>query len=494
MSNKIKLAGFNFHREFSWPLIFGLLSAIGTLIWTSWQPSMDPDTHMHIAIGRCIYENWAIPKTDIYSHTLYGKPWAAHEWLSELIFFIVYRLGGWTALVLLMALALATSLALTLRFLLSRVPPVYAIFFTALTYSALATHLLIRPHVLSWPLMTIWISKLIQASEEMTTPPWYLMPIFGMWANLHGSFVIGVALAIPIALHTISAAPRAKQSELLKGWLIFLGSSILLCSLTPIGLKGLIFPLLLFNLHHLGMVDEWMPYRLGTFNGLEFSLITYFVLALMGFIKINFVYALVIIGLLYQALTHNRYVSIFGLITPFFIAQSFGIQYRLITQQNTNKSLTQLDQFFTSFSKLASFKAILMSCILLIATSFLEYQVHRHEPSNTLYPIAAIDFVKRHGIQGPVLNSYEFGGYLISREIPVFIDGRVDLYDTEVLGPYLNAVRDGSSEAIESLVQKYNISWVLIRSNASARNYFENRQGWKRIYEDKVATIFIKTE
>jgi len=108
------------------------------------------------------------------------------------------------------------------------------------------------------------------------------------------------------------------------------------------------------------------------------------------------------------------------------------------------------------------------------------------------FQVTAVDFGKTHHIRGPVLTSDEYGGYLISRDISVFIDGRVDLYDAEILGPYLKAVRDGSPAALGALIEKYKISWILIRPNSLARSYFEDDKGWRKVYENKVAIIYIK--
>lgn len=92
---------------------------------------------------------------DYFSHSLPGEPWVAHEWLSELILLMVYQIGGWGGLVLLAASCLGLSLALLAMFLQKRMPPIYALLFTALAFFAMSTHLLVRPHILAWPLLLI---------------------------------------------------------------------------------------------------------------------------------------------------------------------------------------------------------------------------------------------------------------------------------------------------------------------------------------------------
>ncbi len=145
----------------------------------------------------------------------------AHEWMSECMFSVVYALGGWTALVLMIALSLVLTLAVLLRFLLHRVPPIYAILFAALAYSALVSHVLIRPHVLSWPILLIWVASLINASEKQVRPPWHLLVLMVFWANLHGSFVFGLAIAIPLGIQALWMAPASSRRTLLRSWILF---------------------------------------------------------------------------------------------------------------------------------------------------------------------------------------------------------------------------------------------------------------------------------
>ena len=474
----------------SWPLIVGVVVCLGLLTLTTWHTSVDPDTYMHLTVGQWMLAHGAIPRTDIYSYTLFGQPWTAHEWLSEYIIAVVYGLGAWTALVLLTALALGSALALLLRFLLKRIPPIYAIFFTALAYSALASHLLIRPHVLSWPILVAWVGALINSSEKHVKPPLYLLGLMVVWANLHGSFVFGLAIAIPLGIQALWVCPENNRVYLLKRWITFWLLAVLACMLTPLGWKGLLFPFALFKLTHLAAITEWMPYQFTGLGGLEIVIATYLFLALLGYIQINFIGALLIVGLLHQALTHNRYASLFGLITPMIVASSFGARYQLLHGVSPEGVQSKLDEFFERLAGYASKKAIMFSAALIIGLAFLAQRHQYHEPSKVVFPVAAVDFAQGHGISGPVLNSYEFGGYLISRGIPVFIDGRADLYDEKVLGPYLDAVRDGSPTALDAVIQEYGTTWILIRPDSPARAYFDARENWQNRYEDKSAVIF----
>jgi hypothetical protein len=69
----------------------------------------DGDTWSHVATGEWIIAHGAAPRADPFSHSMPGAPWNAHEWLSEVLLALPFRLGGWSGVVLLTAAAAATA-------------------------------------------------------------------------------------------------------------------------------------------------------------------------------------------------------------------------------------------------------------------------------------------------------------------------------------------------------------------------------------------------
>src|SRR5262249_31675050 len=57
----------------------------------------DSDTFWHIGIGNWILHNYRFPAVDPFSYTAFGKPWFAGDWLSDLVFAVLYRAGQWRA-------------------------------------------------------------------------------------------------------------------------------------------------------------------------------------------------------------------------------------------------------------------------------------------------------------------------------------------------------------------------------------------------------------
>jgi hypothetical protein len=69
----------------------------------------DGDTGYHIRAGEIILQTWRVPSQDIFSHHQPALQWTAHEWLSEVVMALVYKLSGLTGVVLFFAFLLSLT-------------------------------------------------------------------------------------------------------------------------------------------------------------------------------------------------------------------------------------------------------------------------------------------------------------------------------------------------------------------------------------------------
>jgi hypothetical protein len=171
----------------SWPLLIAFCVAASVLGVRKIDVLADPDTFWHIAAGDWMLAHGTVPKVDVFSHSMPGAVWHAHEWLAEVLFSALYQSAGWAGLGGLVALTFAGTLAYLMRFLLARMQPVHALLFTVYAGCMLAANVLVRPHVLAWPLMALWVGTLVGASEQGRSPPWWLLALMVLLANLHGA-------------------------------------------------------------------------------------------------------------------------------------------------------------------------------------------------------------------------------------------------------------------------------------------------------------------
>ncbi|MFX5237385.1 hypothetical protein ABTC85_20425, partial [Acinetobacter baumannii] len=83
-----------------------------------------------------------------------------------------------------------------------------AVLFAMLALMLSMNHVLARPHILALPVMVAWAGLLMTAADRRIAPSWWWLPLMALWANLHGGFVLGLALIGPMALEAVEHAEK----------------------------------------------------------------------------------------------------------------------------------------------------------------------------------------------------------------------------------------------------------------------------------------------
>jgi hypothetical protein len=148
-------------NELSETRLAGLgLAAISVFLFTlaAFSPHVlgDGDTWSHVATGEWIIAHGSVPHADPFSHSMVGEPWTAHEWLSEVLLSLAFRLGGWSGIVLLTGVAAALAALIVGLSAARELRGAPLIATVAIGLSLLTANLLARPHVLALPLAAAW--------------------------------------------------------------------------------------------------------------------------------------------------------------------------------------------------------------------------------------------------------------------------------------------------------------------------------------------------
>ena len=116
-----------------------------------------------------------------------------------------------------------------------------------------------------------------------------------------------------------------------------------------------------------------------------------------------------------------------------------------------------------------------------------------HAAEAQYFPVNAIPQLERCCTGAHLLNSYEWGGYLIwnQRDIPVFLDSRADIFDHHgVLADYLKATNLQDSFGI---LDRYNINSVLLCPRTLSSVYLlRHTPGWRVQYEDSISALLVR--
>jgi hypothetical protein len=164
------------------------------------RPITDPDFWWHLRTGQLIWESRSFPRQDVFSYTVAGQPWITHEWLTEVILYALYALAGQGGLILVFAGIITAAFALS--YLQCDGRPYLASFVVVLAAIASAVTWGVRPQMLSLLLSAVFLYVLHLTAKGNSKYLWLLPPLMVLWANLHGSFFLGV---VYLAAHTIGA-------------------------------------------------------------------------------------------------------------------------------------------------------------------------------------------------------------------------------------------------------------------------------------------------
>jgi hypothetical protein len=118
---------------------------------------------------------------------------------------------------------------------------------------------------------------------------------------------------------------------------------------------------------------------------------------------------------------------------------------------------------------------------------------NNHLAVEKTFPVAAVDFLEESGLdESNIYNHYEWGGYLIWRRIPVFIDGRTELYGNEFFLSYLQAfeARQNWQEPLDA----YEVDTVVMPRNSALATVLTVSSDWEVVYLDDQARIFQRQE
>lgn len=446
----------------------------------------DSDSFWQIKIGQWILDHGAVPYTDFYSFTRTGEAWISTSWLSQVLFAFSYTHWGWAGPVITTAIGVALTAAIFVHFLDAQIEAPRAVLFAMLALLLSMHHVLARPHILALPVMVGWVGLLMAAADRKSAPSWTWLPLMALWANLHGGFVLGLALIGPISLEAVEHAEKGRRLALFVRWVMFgIGALIASCC-TPYGWRTLQGATNILSLGELlSLIFEWMPANFATFTSFEG--------ALLGLIAFGYYRGLVlsapriflILFLTWSALTHVRSIEAFAFLVPLVLAKPLGQMFPRRTPDAADAD------------RWPARHVTALGALMIVAASWTSTSLylghHRFTFTMTQTPVAAVDLLEQRKVRR-IFNAYQFGGYLISRDIPVFVDGRAELYGEKFVVDFFKATEGKKPELLPRLLDEYRIDATLLVADAPGPQILDQLKGWKRIYADDIAVIHVRDD
>jgi hypothetical protein len=470
----------------SFPAMLGAF-LIGRVFCATRDFGVDPDVWWHIKIGQDLLRTHHWPNTDPYSFTVAGTPWIAFEWLGDVAIGFVGKFGlrALDGLLILLGGAIAIALYYYASLCAKNSKAGFA---SATIVSIFAIgNFNLRPQMFGFLFLVITLIVLEHFRQGRPKALWILPPLFLIWINAHGSWIIGlgvilVTLAAGLFNFSVGSveAVRWTQKQRIQLELALLGS-LAVIPLTPYGTQQATYPFLTALSIPLGVgnVTEWLPMPFNSFWGKLFLgvVVGAFVLQTLYHFKFRLQQWVLGIGGVVMACVHVRFVLLFS---PFFSPILAIMLARWLQPYHREK-----DKFVVN--------AVLMAGVAFAMVWYFPTRSKLEHVVETQFPVRAVNFLHSHQLQGPLFNNYAYGGYLIGNlpEHKVFIDGREDLYEFEgVMADYLQVVN--FRPAAFSVLKFYGIRMFVLQQDEPLAVVLAEHPDWKRIYKDDTSVIFVR--
>jgi hypothetical protein len=179
-----------------------LVSLVGIVLLTVFGPSLVVgDTWLTLMAGREVVEH-GLPSTETITVLGRGATWTDQQWLAQVVFYAAHGIAGMRAVVLLdvalvlLALAFATATARTSG---ASSRSTFAVGFLAVVAGPWGWT--IRAQSAALPLYAAALWLLVDASRRgVRRRTLFVLPVLVLWANLHGSVVLGAGLTVLLGL------------------------------------------------------------------------------------------------------------------------------------------------------------------------------------------------------------------------------------------------------------------------------------------------------
>lgn len=430
----------------------------------------DGDTYWHVATGDWILSHARVPRVDVFSYSRSGSPWVTQEWLSEVLMALAWRTGGWTGVVILFAAAIAMAAWLLVRRLSAALGGFTLVLVSVLIFGCMSGSLLARPHLLALPILIVWTVALLTARREHRAPSLVLAPLMAVWANMHGSYLLGILLAGAFGLEAL-AETKQDRGKVIRDWGLF-GVAILCAALiTPHGLDGFTYPFQIMSMTSLPGIVEWRAADFTKPSVFELALLVTLFVCLRRDVKVPVVRLLILLGLLHLALQHTRHQLVLAAVAPLLLAEPLAMA---LGQTPVRPRL-----------RVATLTTAVGLGIVLLGLR-LTYPVVRVDGFNS--PVSAIAQLPSDLKRRPVMNEYGFGGYLIYKGIRPFIDGRSDMYGDAFTRAYF-ALDNANQAALDRFLNYNGVDWTIFAPQNPLVAVLDRDPSWKRIYADRHAVV-----
>ncbi len=451
-------------------------------------PLSDPDTPWHLATGEYILVHHQIPTTDPFSWSMRGQPWVTQEWLFEVVLAWLANHFGFSGIWGLTVILQTVTVLVVYRLCssLSSGQRVFSALAAVIAIAAGMAFWVVRPQMVSYMMFAIFLLILRRVREGRVYYLLFVPPLVLIWANAHASVSIGilmllfeVAVSFVPTIGRLQAVPLPNRTRVCL--VLTAVVSVALGLLNPNHVHEFTYALLSNNSLMTNSINEWHSpnfhsdyYKYGVIPFLAGVLL----ITILRYRPVPIQYVLYFGGCFAITLVYQRfmpYLAIAG--APLLASMTFDWLRVLLRPSRPFRYVCAI---------------LMLGAVVDFATKVPQVQgsVESHMNAGA-YPVNAVNYLIEHQVPGPLLNAYDFGGYLIYRGVPTFVDGRTDIFlQSSVFQDYMD-LQNLAWDA-PYLLTKYNFQSAILPPGYALSVYLLNNPDWTVVYQGTQADVFVK--
>ena len=452
----------------------------------------DSDFYWHFPTGRMIAEG-NFPRVDPYSFTWGGMPWTLHEWLGELFLFWSVDGLGYMGAVLVYALIPPITMAI-MAFALYRYGLRTAAIIGATTLSALLVipYATIRPQAVSWIFFALLVGGLMHLRPDRSRWTLLLVPMFVLWANLHGLWVIGLVVLLVYSLMTaVGMTPMSAGARL---WaLAMVPLAALGVVFTPEGPALLLYPFRYVDSGDWGLanITEWQspdfhdPAHIpllvfmagiavfGRWRGVPWWMS---ILAFMG------------IAMTLLALRNGAVAAILG-VPALAVGMDFALRdWRPVVRSHSARMARQRRLLELGLGLIVAVAGLVIF-LPPDPSAAVDASIERE------LPVQGVELLQQRVPDGRIVAWYGWGGYVIGQMYDsgarVFVDGRNDMYPESILEDYTRI--KNAEVGWGEIVDRYDPDALVFPPSEPITKGPAEDAGWCEAYRDANEVVYLRT-
>jgi hypothetical protein len=458
----------------------------------------DPDIFWHLATGQWMVDHHQIVSHDLFTFTVAGKQWIDPEYTTEVIAYLIFKLGGLTLVSLAFgAVTFVGFLLIWRRVRLENANPVIAAILIGVAGLAGAAVWGPRPQMITFAftcLELLWLDRYLRGKSRAI----YWLPLVMIaWANLHGGFIFGLVpvgvAAFVEAVHWIRRVDGDEHKRRTRNLVLVFAACVVAALVNPYGihLYGYVIQPQ-FSAVQQNFIAEWQSPNFHVLEERGFE-------AMLLLVPIAFVLrrpslwdVCLTLVVSYLALSAVRHAALFVAAETPLLIWSFSAGWERFAPA------ARVREWIAPRARDMLAGAVAILVIAILGTGYFVRSTLSNQARATAanFPVGASDWLAAHPTVGTrMFDQYGWGGYLISRFYPdpnrrVFSFGEATLLGTDVM-QQVSDVETGNADW-QQIFAKWGIDYVIDVPGAPAVLALEVDAQWTKVYDDGFAVIMVK--